>query len=184
MSTPAVSAAIAYAIDTAHSQAQFKVRHMMIANVRGEFSKVTGAVQFDESNPAAATVQVTIDATTVTTHDEQRDQHLKSSDFFDVARYPRITFESTSVTASGANSYQVVGELTIRDETRPVVLRVEELTAEQKDPWGNLRRGARAKTRINRKDFGLEWNLALEAGGFLVGDEIDINIDVELIRQS
>ncbi|MEQ1945911.1 MAG: YceI family protein [Bryobacteraceae bacterium] len=184
MSTSAVSVAITYTIDTAHSHAQFKVRHMMIANVRGEFSTVTGTVQFDESNPSAAMVRVILDTSTVNTGDEQRDQHLKSSDFFDVARYPKITFESTAVTAAGPGSYVIAGDLTIRDATRPVVLRVQELTAEQKDPWGNLRRGANAKTKINRKDFGLEWNLALEAGGFLVGDEIDITLDVELIRQS
>ena len=176
--------AVTYQIDPAHSHAQFKVRHMMIANVRGEFSKVSGAIVYDVDNPSASRVNAEIDASTINTREPQRDEHLRSGDFFDVARHPSITFASTSVTASGPGSFEVVGYLTIRGNTRRVALTVEEVTPEAKDPWGNTRRGASAKTRINRKNFGLEWNMALEAGGFLVGDEVEITIDVELIRQA
>ncbi|HEV2201640.1 MAG TPA: YceI family protein [Bryobacteraceae bacterium] len=177
-------AAIPYQIDTAHTHAQFKVRHMMISNVRGEFSKVTGSVVFDPDNPAATRIDAEMDVSTLTTREPQRDEHLKSGDFFDAARHPTITFASTEVVASGSDSFEVTGDLTIRGNTRKVALSVEDVTPETKDPWGNLRRGATAKTHINRKDFGLEWNVALEAGGFLVGDEVDITIDVEMIRQA
>ena len=173
-----------YQIDTAHSAAQFKVRHMMIANVKGEFDKVTGTVNFDPANPAASTVEASIDASTISTRDEQRDGHLKSADFLDVEKYPAITFKSKKVTATGADSFKVVGDLTIHGTTKEVSLNVEELTEEAKDPWGNMRRGASAMTRINRKDFGMIFNVALEAGGFLVGEEVDLTIDVELIRQA
>ena len=173
-----------YQIDTAHSSAQFKVRHMMIANVKGEFDKVSGTVNFDPANPTASTVEASIDVSTISTRDEQRDGHLKSSDFLDVEKYPAITFKSKKVTATGGDSFNVLGDLTIRDTTKEVTLNVEELTGEAKDPWGNMRRGATAKTRINRKDFGMTFNVALEAGGFLVGEEVDLTIDVELIRQA
>jgi polyisoprenoid-binding protein YceI len=177
-------ASIPYQIDTAHSHAQFKVRHMMIANVRGEFSKVTGSVVYDPENPSATQINAEIDVSTINTREPQRDEHLKSADFFDAIRHPSITFVSKSVTASGPNGFEVAGDLTIRGNTRQIALTVEELTPEAKDPWGSLRRGASAKTRINRKNFGLEWNVALEAGGFLVGDEVEITIDVELVRQA
>jgi polyisoprenoid-binding protein YceI len=173
-----------YQIDTSHSAAQFKVRHMMIANVKGEFDKVSGTVQFDPANPAAASVEASIDTSTISTRDEQRDGHLKSGDFLDVEKFPSITFKSKKVTASGNDSFSVVGDLTIRDVTKEVVLTVEELTGEAKDPWGNMRRGATAKTRINRKDFGMSFNVALEAGGFLVGEDVDLTIDVEMIHQA
>jgi polyisoprenoid-binding protein YceI len=175
-------AAITYQIDNAHSHAQFKVRHMMIANVRGEFSKVTGSVVYDPDNPPASQINAEIDVSTINTREAQRDQHLKSGDFFDVARYPSITFASKDVVAIGPDSFEVAGDLTIRGNTRQVALKVEDVTPEAKDPWGNFRRGASAKTRINRKNFGLEWNMALEAGGFLVGEEVEITIDVELVR--
>ena len=173
-----------YQIDTAHSSAQFKVRHMMIANVKGEFDKVSGTVNFDPANPTASTVDANIDVSTISTRDEQRDGHLKSSDFLDVEKYPAITFKSKKVTATGGDSFNVLGDLTIRDTTKEVTLNVEELTGEAKDPWGNMRRGATAKTRINRKDFGMNFNVALEAGGFLVGEDVDLTIDVEMIRQA
>ncbi len=173
-----------YQIDTAHSAAQFKVRHMMIANVKGEFDKVSGTVNFDPANPTASTVEASIDVSTISTRDEQRDGHLKSGDFLDVEKYPTITFKSTKVTAISADSFTLVGNLTIRDVTKEVILNVEELTGEAKDPWGNMRRGATAKTRVNRKDFGMTFNVALEAGGFLVGEDVDLTIDVEMIRQA
>ena len=175
---------IVYQIDPAHSAAQFKVRHMMIANVKGEFTKVSGTVTYDPSDPSAAQIQATVDASSISTRDEQRDGHLKSADFFDVAKFPTITFQSKEVVPMGSDSFEAVGDLTIRGVTQPVALTVEEVTPEAKDPWGNMRRGATAKTKIRRKDFGLNWNVTLEAGGFLVGDDIEIIIDVELIRQA
>lgn len=175
---------VVYQIDPAHSAAQFKVRHMMIANVKGEFTRISGSAAYDPSNPSAAQIQATIDASSISTRDEQRDGHLKSADFFDVAKFPSITFQSSKVLPSGPGSFDVMGDLTIHGVTRPAVLTVEEVTPEAKDPWGNLRRGATAKTKVNRKDFGLHWNVALEAGGFLIGDDIEITIDVELIRQA
>ncbi len=173
-----------YQIDPAHSAAQFKVRHMMIANVKGEFHKVSGTVNFDFANPSAATVEASIDVSTISTRETDRDNHLKSPDFLDVARYPNITFKSKTVTPKGESSFSVIGDLTIRDKTREVTLDVEELTGEAKDPWGNIRRGATAKTTINRKDFGMEFNVVLETGGFLVGDTVELTLDVEMIRQA
>ncbi len=175
-------AAITYQIDNAHSHAQFKVRHMMISNVRGEFSKVTGTIVYDADNPSASKINAEIDVSTISTREPQRDEHLKSGDFFDVARYPSITFASKDVAATGPDSFEVTGDLTIRGTTRQVALAVEDVTPEAKDPWGDFRRGASAKIKINRKNFGLAWNMALEAGGFLVGDDIEITIDVELVR--
>jgi polyisoprenoid-binding protein YceI len=173
-----------YQIDPAHTSAQFKVRHMMIANVKGEFHKISGMANFDPANPSAASVEASIDVASISTHDQQRDADLKSPNFFDVEKYPTITFKSKKVTAMGGESFTVVGDLTIHGVTKEVDLKVEDLTEETKDPWGNLRRGATAKTHIRRKDFGMSFNVALEAGGFLVGEEVDLTIDVELIRQA
>jgi polyisoprenoid-binding protein YceI len=173
-----------YQIDPAHASAQFKVRHMMIANVKGEFDKIIGTVNYDPANPSASTVDATIEVASISTRDEQRDTHLKSPDFFDVEKFPTITFKSKRVTATGSDSFTVTGGLTIHGVTKEVDLKVEELTEETKDPWGNVRRGATAKTRVQRKDFGMIFNVALEAGGFLVGEEVDLTIDVELIRQA
>jgi polyisoprenoid-binding protein YceI len=175
-------AAITYTIDNAHSHAQFKVRHMMISNVRGEFSKITGTVVYDPDSPSVSQINAEIDVTTLNTREPQRDEHLKSGDFFDVARYPTITFVSQGIVPTGPGSFEVAGDLTIHGTTVQVALTVEDVTPETKDPWGNFRFGASAKTHIRRKDFGLTWNMALEAGGFMVGDEIDITIDVELVR--
>jgi polyisoprenoid-binding protein YceI len=156
---------------------------MMISNVKGEFSRVTGSVEFDPSNLAASRVEATIDASTVNTRESQRDSHLKSSDFLHVSRYPTIAFRSTKIVSAGEDCYELVGELTIRDVTRVVTLHVESLTPEIKDPDGFFRRGACATTRISRRDFGLTWNAVLESGGFVVGDDVDITIDVELVRK-
>jgi polyisoprenoid-binding protein YceI len=156
---------------------------MMISNVKGEFSRITGSVEFDPSNLAASRVEAKIDSASVNTREPQRDSHLKSPDFLDVDRYPAITFRSTQIVSEGRDSYEVTGDLTIRGVTREVRLHVEAVTPEIKDPQGLLRRGASATTRIARKDFGLTWNAVLESGGFVVGDEVDITIDVELIRK-
>jgi len=175
---------VVYDIDPTHSSAHFSVRHMMISNVKGEFSKVTGTVTYDPDNPGAAKVEATIDATSLHTRDEQRDGHLKSADFLDVAKFPEIKFVSKSVERDGKDEYVLKGDLTIHGVTREVALQVEGPTAEAKDPWGNLKTGATAETKISRKDFGLVWNMALETGGVLVGDEVKISVEVELTRRA
>jgi polyisoprenoid-binding protein YceI len=157
---------------------------MMISNVKGEFSHITGSVEFDPANLAVCQVETTIDASTVSTREPDRDRHLKSRDFFDVNRYPTITFRSTKVISAGKDRYEVAGDLTIHGVTRPVTLHVDSVTPEIKDPDGMLRRGASATTRIERKDFGLTWNAVLESGGFVVGDDVDVTIDVELVRKA
>lgn len=172
-----------YQIDSQHTGAHFKVRHMMISNVKGEFSHVTGLVEFDPSDPAASHVEASIEAATVNTREPQRDRHLKSPDFLDATRYPFITFRSRTIVPTGDESYDVAGDLTIRGVTRRVILHVESLTPEIKDPEGRFRRGASASTHISRKDFGLSWNAVLESGGFVVGEEVEITIDAELIRE-
>ena len=172
-----------YQIDSQHTGVHFKVRHMMISNVKGEFSRLTGSVQFDPSNLAASQVEASIDSASVNTREPQRDSHLKSHDFLDVGRYPKITFASTKIVSTGVDSYSITGDLTIRDVTRQVILQVDSVTPEIKDPNGLYRLGASASTRIERKDFGLTWNAVLESGGFVVGDEVDITIDVELVRK-
>jgi polyisoprenoid-binding protein YceI len=173
-----------YQIDSQHTGVHFTVRHMMISNVKGEFSRVAGSVEFDPSNLGASCVAATIPSSTVNTRELQRDNHLKSSDFLDVNRYPALAFRSTKIIPAGEDRYEVVGELTIRDVTREVTLYVESLTDEIRDPDGFWRRGASATTQITRKDFGLTWNAVLESGGFVVGDEVEIAIDVELIREA
>jgi polyisoprenoid-binding protein YceI len=172
-----------YQIDSQHAGAHFKVRHMMISNVKGEFSHITGSVEFDPSNLAVCRVEASIDAATVSTREPDRDKHLRSADFLNVKKYPAITFRSTKVAAAGKDRYDVAGELTIRGVTCGVTLHVESVTPEIKDPDGLLRRGASAATRIERKDFGLTWNAVLESGGFVVGDDVEITIDVELVRK-
>jgi len=173
-----------YTIDPAHSSAQFVVRHMMITNVRGGFSSVTGTIVYDSENPAASTIEAVIDATTINTLDAQRDAHLQSADFLDVATFPTITFKSTKVAGSGKGELQVTGDLTIHGVTKPVVLKVDGPTAEGKDPFGNTRIGASASTKIKRSDFGLTWNAALETGGILVGDDLRIELEVSMIKSA
>ena len=174
---------VTYEIDSAHAAAHFSVRHMMISNVRGEFTKMSGTVTYDAGNPANSAVEAKIDTASISTRDPQRDAHLKSADFFDVEKYPVITFVSKSVTPQDGE-LQVKGDLTIHGVTREATLAVEGPTPEAKDPWGNLRIGATATTKINRKDFGLEWNVALDTGGVLVGEEIKISIDMEGVRKA
>jgi polyisoprenoid-binding protein YceI len=172
-----------YQIDSQHAAAHFKVRHMMISNVKGEFSHISGTVEFDPANLAACQIDAAIEAATVSTREPERDRHLRSSDFLDVNRYPTITFRSSKILAVGEQSYDVAGELTIRGVTRSINLRVDSVTPEIKDPDGLLRFGATATTRILRRNFGLTWNAVLESGGFLVGDDVEITIDVELVRK-
>jgi polyisoprenoid-binding protein YceI len=183
IAAPSFAFAAEYVVDSGHSSASFAVKHMMVANVRGSFSKVTGTANIDEKDITKSTVEAVIDATTVNTNEPKRDEHLRSADFFDTAQFPTITFKSTQVKKAGKDKLKVSGNLTMHGVTRPVVLDVEGFTAEAKDPWGNTKRGGVATTKINRKDFGLGWNKVLETGGVAVGEEVSITIDLELNKK-
>jgi polyisoprenoid-binding protein YceI len=169
-------------IDSSHSGIQFTVRHLVIAKVRGQFSRWTGALEAPGSDFAQAALDVVIDASSIDTGVADRDAHLRSADFFDVERHPEITFKSTAVTRTGADRLRVGGALTIKGVTREVGLDVE-ILGQAKDPWGNERAAFSATTSIDRREFGLTWNQVLEAGGVMVGDRIDIAIDIEAVRQ-
>lgn len=169
-------------IDPAHSAAQFKVRHMMISNVKGEFSQIKGQLQLDGTDITQSRVEASIDAATINTRDPQRDAHLISSDFLDVENFPTLSFKSREVSRTGDIELAVWGELTLHGVTRSVVFDVEGPSAPVKDPWGNTRIGLSATTQINRKDYGLNWNTALEAGGILLGDDVSITLDVEFVK--
>ena len=171
-------------IDPVHSVAHFSVRHLMISNVRGEFTKVSGNAVLDPTDPSKSTVEVIIDATSIDTREPQRDEHLRSADFLDVANHPTITFRAKKITPAGADHYKVTGDLTIRGVTRDVTFDVEGPATPVKDPYGNIRTGVSATAKINRKDFGLVWNALTEAGGVMVGDEVSLTFDAELIQQS
>jgi polyisoprenoid-binding protein YceI len=172
-----------WTLDAAHSHIGFGVRHMMISTVRGEFQKVSGEASYDPQRPEASRVTVSIDVSSLNTRDDKRDAHLRSADFFDVEAHPTMTFTSTAVRRRG-DELELVGELTIHGTTRSVTLVVEEITPEHSDPWGNRRVGASARGKIRRSDFGMRWNAALEAGGVLVGDEVSLQIEAELIRNA
>lgn len=173
---------MAFKIDQAHSEIQFTVRHMMISKVRGQFEKFDGVVQLDEQNPENSIVNVQIEAASINTREEKRDAHLRSGDFFDAEKYPYLTFKSTRVERLDDENAKLYGDLTIRDVTKPVVLDVE-FTGSAKSPWGSTSYGFSASTKINRKDWDLTWNMALETGGVLVSDEIKINIELEIIEE-
>ena len=174
--------AVQYEIDPVHSSTQFSVRHLMVSNVRGEFAKVTGTVVYDPKNLKASSVEAVIDATTINTHEPKRDAHLKSPDFFDVAKYPTLTFKSKKLQEAGKGKLRVRGDLTIHGATREVVLEVEGPSPEVRI-GKNVKSGASASTTISRKDFGLTWNRALEAGGWVVGDEVKITLEIEMGRE-
>ena len=169
-------------IDPAHTAVEFKIKHLMISWVKGTFTDVQGAVIFDEAVPEKAAINVQIATASVDTGNKKRDDHLRSPDFFDVASYPVMSFISKEVTVANGIPTQINGELTLHGKTRTVTLDVEEFSPTITDPWGNTRRGASASTTINRKDFGLTWNKALEAGGVVVGEEVRISLEVELIK--
>lgn len=169
-------------IDPAHSAAQFNVRHMMISNVKGDFSKIIGRLELDESNIINSRVEASIDAMTIRTRDPQRDAHLKSADFFDVKKFPTLRFKSTHVSQRSDGELAVAGDLTVHGVTRKVVFDVEGPSAPVKDPSGNLRIGLLATAHFNRKDFGLTWNTPLERGGILVGEDVAITLDVEFLK--
>ena len=167
-------------IDPSHSTAEFSVRHLMITNVKGRFGKLEGSVNYDPEKPEASQIDVTIDATSIDTRDEKRDAHLRSPDFFDVEKFPSLTFKSTSVKKTD-DGFAATGDLTIHGVTKPVTLEVEGPSEVTKDPWGNQRIGASATAKVNRKDWGLNWNAALETGGVLVGETVKISLEVSLV---
>lgn len=167
-----------WSFDTAHSSVGFWVRHLMVSKVHGRFTQWTGSLAFDEQNPALSSVEVSIDATSIDTRVEQRDTHLRSADFFEVDKYPTLTFKSTSVESVGANHFKVKGDFTLHGVTHPVELDVE-YTGRVKHPYGGERLGFEAHTTISRKDFGLTWNMALEAGGLTVSDKVTIDLDIQ-----
>jgi polyisoprenoid-binding protein YceI len=170
-------------IDAGHSEVGFVVRHLVISKVRGRFGRFSGEVLLPEDDFAQAKVRAHIDAASIDTNDAKRDEHLRSADFLDVAAHPELVFESRRIESSGPDRYRVVGDLGIRAATREVVLDVE-VTGRVRDPWGAERVAATAHTSIDRRDFGLAWNVALEAGGVLVGEKVEIEIAVEVVRQA
>ena len=170
-------------IDPSHSAIAFSVRHMVVSKTRGRFNKWSGQLRFDAENPSASSVEVTIDPASLDTADAQRDGHLRSPDFFDVEKYPTASFRSTKVEVTFEGRYRVTGALTLHGVTKPVVLDVS-YEGSGKDPWGGERAGFSATTTIDRKDFGLEWNKALETGGLLVGEKVELNLEIEAVKQA
>jgi polyisoprenoid-binding protein YceI len=183
MSLPASAASTTWQIDPMHTAAQFSVKHLAISTVRGGFSNVKGTVVLDDADVSKSSVDVTIDVSTVDTRTPDRDKDLKSDKFFDVAKYPTMTFKSTKVEQGGAGKLKVTGDLTIRGTTKSVVLDVDGPTAPVKDPWGNQRSAVTATTKINRQDFGVKWNATMDNGGVVVGDEVTITIDAEMVQK-
>lgn len=183
MTMPVMAHAATWEIDPAHASVEFRVRHLMVAWVKGAFPDVAGTVEIDETDLTKSKVNVTIGAASIDTNNAKRDEHLRSADFLASASYPTMTFVSKKIVVEGGQLRQVTGDLTIRGTTRTVTLSVDELTPAIQDPWGNTRRGATASAEINRKDFGLTWNKTLETGGLVVGDEVRIALGIELIRK-
>ncbi len=183
LSLPTAAATSIWQIDPNHSAAQFAVRHLAISTVRGAFTKVNGTIQLDDKDISKSLVDVTIDAASVDTRVPNRDKDLRSDHFFDVEKYPTLTFKSTRVEQAEPGKLKVTGDLTVHGVTRQVVLDVEGPTAAVKDPWGNQRAAANATTKINRQDFGVKWNATMEGGGLVVGDDVAITIDVEMVQK-
>jgi polyisoprenoid-binding protein YceI len=181
-STSSPASTITWKLDPAHSSAEFKVKHMMISNVKGTFSGLSGTLSEHTGDSSLSSIEATIDVASINTGDAQRDGHLKSADFFDAEKLPTMNFKSTKVEQTGEAEYRVTGDLTIHGVTKPVTFDVEGPTAPGKDPWGNTRIGISATAKINRKDFGLNWNAALETGGFLVGEQVQVTIEAQFIK--
>jgi polyisoprenoid-binding protein YceI len=180
--TPTTIASSTWNIDPSHSIAEFKIRHMMISYVKGTFSGITGILNLDETDYSHSNVEVSIPAISVRTADSKLDAHLKNADFFDVEKFPTLTFKSTNIHPTDGNDYAVTGNLTIHGVTKSVTLSVEDVSRPSVDPWGNQRIGLSGSTKIHRKDFGIIWNTALDSGGMLVGDEVAITLDIQLIK--
>jgi polyisoprenoid-binding protein YceI len=176
------AAVTTWKLDPAHSHAEFKVKHMMISNVKGSFSGLSGTLTEHATDATLSTIEASIDVNSISTGDAQRDAHLKSADFFDATQFQTMTFRSTKVQPNGDGGYNITGDLTLHGQTRQQIFVVEGPTAPGKDPWGNTRIGLSATTRINRKDYGLSWNAALETGGILVGDDVNITIEAQFIK--
>jgi polyisoprenoid-binding protein YceI len=183
LSGPVLAAETVWQIDPDHSSFQFKVRHLTVSNVKGEFPKFNGFIRFDDQDGSKVRGEVVIEAASITTNHAKRDEHLRGADFFDVGKYPTITFVSKRVVLPGPGRMEVTGDLTIHGVTKEVVLQVQGPTPEVKDPWGGVRRALTATTRINRKDFGITWNKVLDSGGVLVGEDIDLTAEAELVRK-
>jgi len=183
IAAPLAASADTWQIDPVHTTVEFTVRHMMISNVRGLFTKVAGTITAKDSDPASVKVEATIDTSSIDTRSSDRDADLKSANFLDVAKYPTMTFKSKKIEPAGTGKWKMVGDLTLHGVTKEVTLDVEGPTAPIKDPYGNTRAGASATTKINRKDFGLAWSKVLEAGGAVVGDEVTVSIDVEAVKK-
>jgi polyisoprenoid-binding protein YceI len=181
LAVPALAAPTRYDIDPVHSNIGFSVKHMMVTNVRGEFSGVKGTVDFDAKNPAASKVEATVDAATIDTRDPNRDKHLKSDDFFAVEKHPTLQFKSKKFIKDGAG-WKIVGDLTMKGVTKEVTLTTTAPTPEVKDPMGNQRLGVSATTKVNRKDFGINWNKAMDNGGVVVGNDVQVNLDLSLVK--
>ncbi len=177
------AATTTWEIDAAHSSAQFSIRHLMISNVRGEFVTMSGAVHVDDADPTKSVVEGTIDAASIDTRNAKRDEHLRSPDFLDTAKFPTITFKSKRIEKAGTG-WKIVGDLTLHGVTREVALDLTDVSPQQKDGRGNVKVGGQATTKINRKDFGIVWNQALDGGGVAVGDEVSITLDVEVVRKA
>jgi len=171
-----------YTLDTAHSSFDFSVRHMVISSTKGRFAKFDVTAEIDEANLANSSATITIDANSVDTREEARDNHLRSADFFDVANHPQITYTTRRLESRGANDYRIIGDLNVRGTSHEVPLEAE-VTGPVKDPYGNTRYGISAQGKINRKDFGLNWNSVMEAGGLLVGDEVKLSAEIELVKK-
>jgi len=169
-----------FEFDPAHTSAQFAVKHLVVSTVRGSMGQVTGTLQFDEADPAKSTVEATIDVRGIDTNDAKRDEHLRAPDFFDVAKYPTITFKSKSAERVADGKYKVTGDLTLKGVTKEVILEVEGATKPITDPFGNVKLGGVARTKINRQDFGVSWSKTMDGGGLVVGDAVDILIDIEV----
>lgn len=180
---PRIAGATTWEIDSSHSQFGFTVRHLMITDVHGDFRKFSGKIETDDKDPTKSKVDIVVETASINTADEKRDVHLKSAEFFDVEKFPKMTFKSTKITKLGEAKYEIVGDLTIKDTTKPVTLTSDGPGKQIKDPWGNTRSAAAVTGTINRKDFKLTWNKPLEGGGVVVGDDIKLNISLELIKK-
>ena len=184
LSFPVSALAAPWDVDTAHTTAGFEVTHMLVSKVRGHFSNVSGVVDIDDKDLTKSSLDIAIDASTIDTRNADRDKHLRSEDFFDVAKHPSLTFKSTKVEKAGKGKLKVTGDLTMRGVTKPVVLDVVYTGLEAKTPWGTTVRGASATTKINRKDWGILWNKTLDAGGLALSDEVLLQIDTELVQRA
>ena len=183
LAAPGLLHAAPWEFDPAHTGVHFKVRHLMVSSVRGDFEKVSGKIVYDEADVTKSAADITIDAASVNTREAKRDEDLRSPNFLDVAKYPTITFKSKRVEKTGSGTLRMTGDLTIHGVTKEVVLNIEGPSPAIKDPMGNIRVGGQATSKISRKDFGLLWNKTLETGGVVVGDEVEITIDVEIYRK-